>query len=159
MTRTDVLADMRRFARVRATREVKGCPLPPRDSQRWVDFSVARVTEAHADAAIAWAARFVADYQDIIAEMDDGDQELSALRLAAYERLAWWKQVAAMGGSVVGLYDSVGTRDALRGYLRGDFYDEIDACLVVYAGEPHAVAITSALDAFWNEFDKQKKSA
>lgn len=145
MNRTDVLADLKRHARINAAKEVRNCPLSPMDQQAWVDFAMSRVTDAHADAAIAWAARFVADYQDLIAEMYDGDQDLSARRLAAYERLAWWKRVAEIGGSVGGYYDAVGTRDALRGYLRGDFYDEIDACLSVYADEGHAHAVIAAL--------------
>lgn len=102
---------------------------------------MARVTQAHLEAACAWAARFVFEYADIIAETEDG-----RVAVLAGARLEWWKAVQALGRSQSGWYDSVGTRDRLRGLMRGDFDDEIDACLIVYAGQPHTVAVLEALE-------------
>jgi hypothetical protein len=143
----NVLDELKRQARARAQREIKGCPLPPGEAQKWIDFCVSRVTPAHAAAAAAWAARFVLEYGDIIAECEADEEPDRKLIAKARERLEWWKRVQALGGSVGGYYgDSVGTRDRLRGYLRGDYDDELDACLLIYSDEPHARAIVAALE-------------
>jgi hypothetical protein len=146
----NVLDELKRQARARAQREIKGCPLPPSEAQRWVDFCVSRVTPAHAAAAAAWSARFVLEYGDLIrafeehhADEPEPDRKLIA---KARERLEWWKRVQVLGGSAGGYYDSIGTRDRLRCYLRGDYDDELDACLLIYGDEQHARAIVAALE-------------
>lgn len=141
----NVLEDMRRDARQRAQREVRNCPLTPADAQRWVDFTVGRVTTAHEDAAYAWAARFVNEYTDLIGQMEGDESPDGKAIHAARVRLDWWKRVQSANRSVCGMYDAVGTRDRLRGLMRGDFDDEIDACLVIYGDDTHARRVVAAL--------------
>lgn len=116
---------------------------------------MAHVTQARLEAACAWAARFVLEYGDLIGAWDRGEAVDGRVVMLARERLEWWKGVQGLGRSVSGFYDSVGTRDRLRALLRGEFDDEVDACIGVYGDEPHAVAVWSA----WEQLCEKAKVA
>jgi hypothetical protein len=141
----DVASDLRSHARIRTMREVRGCPLPSSEQQRHVDDAIARITAETVRDAIAWSQRFVLEYECLLEEMQthhEGEPEPDFAKIAnARGRLEWWRKVAALGKYTCGWYDAVGTRDRLRGYLRGEFDDEIDACLVLFANESNSTEL------------------
>jgi hypothetical protein len=124
----NALEELRLQARKRAIQETRGAPAHV--ASAWVPYCIARVTDEHAERALAWAARFVVEYEDLLHRHEEPMSEAHAAR--ARERLAFWQLVGAEGSSVGGSYDAVGTRDRLRAYLRGEFDDEIDACRCIY---------------------------
>ena len=150
-----VLSDMKRSARARAMAQCDYCPLSPADVQKWVDFAVARVTAAHTEAAVAWAHRFCLEYSEILTATDLTNTEQLHFR----ERLDWWTMVRKLGKTDHGMYDAVGTRDRLRALARGDFDDEIDACLVIYGDEDRAKRIVASLDEAMSKFAMKKGAA